>query len=90
MSMKRIGDIIASDLGMSAKVLQLVNSSFFGLFTRVASPAQAVNLLGAETVKALVLHVHIFSQYNAPAIIFPCPGWPGTASRWACWPAAWP
>jgi HD-like signal output (HDOD) protein len=67
MSMKRIGDIIASDLGMSAKVLQLVNSSFFGLFTRVSSPSQAVNLLGAETVKALVLHVHIFSQHNPRA-----------------------
>ena len=49
---------------MSAKILHLVNSSFFGMSTKVASPTQAVNLLGTDTVKALVLHVQIFSQYD--------------------------
>ncbi|WP_035272466.1 response regulator [Desulfonatronum thiodismutans] len=63
-SLKKIGEIISTDVGMSAKILQLVNSSFFGMCTKVASPAQAVNLLGTETVKALVLHVQIFSQYD--------------------------
>lgn len=64
MSMKKVGEIISTDLGMSAKVLQLVNSSFFSLFTKITSPVQAVNLLGAETIKALILHVHIFSQHE--------------------------
>lgn len=63
-SLKKIGEIISADVGMSAKILQLVNSSFFGMYTRVTSPAQAVNLLGTETVKALVLHVQVFSQFN--------------------------
>ncbi|WP_051434382.1 response regulator [Desulfonatronum lacustre] len=63
-SLKKVGEIIATDVGMSAKILQLVNSSFFGMYTKVTSPAQAVNLLGTETVKALVLHVQVFSQYN--------------------------
>ena len=30
-SMERIGEIISRDVGMTAKILQLVNSSFFGL-----------------------------------------------------------
>jgi CheY-like chemotaxis protein len=30
-SLARVGEIISKDLGMSAKILQLVNSSFFGL-----------------------------------------------------------
>lgn len=64
MSMKKVGEIISTDLGMSAKVLQLVNSSFFGLFTKVTSPGQAVNLLGAETIRTLILHLHIFSLYD--------------------------
>ncbi|WP_051822427.1 response regulator [Desulfonatronum thiodismutans] len=63
-SLKKVGEIISTDVGMSAKILQLVNSSFFGMYTKVTSPAQAVNLLGTETVKALVLHVQIFSQYD--------------------------
>ncbi len=63
-SLKKIGEIISTDVGMSAKILQLVNSSFFGMYSKVTSPAQAVNLLGTETVKALVLHVQVFSQYD--------------------------
>ncbi|WP_158269629.1 response regulator [Desulfonatronum sp. SC1] len=63
-SLKKIGEIISTDVGMSAKILQLVNSSFFGMYTKVTSPAQAVNLLGTETVKALVLHVQVFSQFD--------------------------
>ncbi|WP_045221079.1 response regulator [Desulfonatronum thioautotrophicum] len=63
-SLKKIGEIISTDVGMSAKILQLVNSSFFGMFTKVNSPSQAVNLLGTETLKALVLHIQIFSQYQ--------------------------
>jgi HD-like signal output (HDOD) protein/CheY-like chemotaxis protein len=63
-SLKKVGEIISTDVGMSAKILQLVNSSFFGMYAKVTSPAQAVNLLGTETVKALVLHVQIFSQYD--------------------------
>jgi HD-like signal output (HDOD) protein/CheY-like chemotaxis protein len=64
MSIKKVGEIISTDLGMSAKVLQLVNSSFFGLFTKVTSPVQAVNLLGTRTIEALILYVHVFSQYD--------------------------
>ncbi len=55
---------IEKDVAMSAKVLQLVNSAFFGYYKHVESPAKAVHLLGLETIKALVLSLHIFSQYE--------------------------
>jgi len=29
--MERVGEIISHDIGMTAKMLQLVNSAFFGL-----------------------------------------------------------
>ncbi len=61
-SVKAVADIIAQDIAMTAKILQVVNSAFFGLPTRVESPLRAVNLLGLETVRALVLTVGIFSQ----------------------------
>ena len=57
-----IAEIIERDMAMSAKILQLVNSAFFGLFTTVKSPAHAVNLLGFNTVKILVLGVGVFSS----------------------------
>jgi HD-like signal output (HDOD) protein len=61
-----IAEIIEQDIAMSAKILQLVNSAFFGLFTRVESPGRAVKLLGLETVKMLVLGLEIFSQASIP------------------------
>ncbi|MCP9438669.1 MAG: response regulator [Nitrospira sp.] len=62
-SLKTIGAIIAKDMGMTAKVLQLVNSAYFGLNGAVSTPEQAVNLLGLDTIQALVLTVHVFSQF---------------------------
>jgi len=63
-SIQRIGEIISKDVGMTAKILQLVNSAFFGLPRHISNPQQAVTLLGLETVKALVLSVQIFSQFD--------------------------
>jgi putative nucleotidyltransferase with HDIG domain len=62
-SIKRIGNIINNDLGMTAKILQIINSAFFGLPHRVNSVDQAVALLGLDTLRALVLHVNIFSSF---------------------------
>ena len=49
---------------MSAKILQLVNSAFFGLPRHVTSPVKAVQFLGLDTVKALVLAVKVFSMFS--------------------------
>jgi len=62
-SIKDVGEIIAKDLVLSSKVLQLVNSSFFGLFRNVSNPIQATGLLGIETITSLVLSVKIFEKY---------------------------
>lgn len=60
-SLKRIGEIVLNDLTMTARVLQLVNSAFFGLPRKISNPQQAVTLLGVRTIKALVVYVGIFS-----------------------------
>ncbi len=70
-SIKDVADIIEEDIAMSAKVLQLVNSAFFGLFQKAETPARAVNLLGLETIKALALSVEVFSDKNLEATIIP-------------------
>jgi HD-like signal output (HDOD) protein len=63
-TIKKVGEIISKDLSMTAKILQMVNSAFFGLFRKIKSPEQAVMMLGLETIKALVLSVKIFSEFN--------------------------
>jgi HD-like signal output (HDOD) protein len=61
---RRVGEMIARDPGMTAKVLQIANSPFFGFRVTIADPVHAVQLLGLETVRALVLSLHVFSQLD--------------------------
>ncbi len=63
-SLKAIGQIIAKDMGMTAKILQLVNSAYFGMCGTVSTVEQAVNFLGLDTIQALVLTADIFSQFR--------------------------
>ena len=63
-SLAGIAKIISRDVGMAAKILQLANSAFVGTSGRVSSLPQAVTLLGTETVRTLVLSVHVFSQFD--------------------------
>ncbi len=69
-SLDDIADIISQDIAMTAKVLQLVNSAFFGLYQKVDSPARAVKLLGLDTIKALVLGSQIFSEIKISDKVF--------------------
>jgi putative nucleotidyltransferase with HDIG domain len=59
-SLLRAGEIIGGDVGLTAKLLQVVNSAFFGLARNLVSPAEAANLLGVETLRALVLALGLF------------------------------
>lgn len=63
-AIQRVGEIIAQDPGMTAKILQIANSALFGLRSTVYSAAQATSLLGMEAVKSLVLSVGVFQQFD--------------------------
>jgi|WetSurMetagenome_2_1015567.scaffolds.fasta_scaffold84454_3 HD-like signal output (HDOD) protein/CheY-like chemotaxis protein len=63
-SMRRVADLISGDPAMSAKVLQLVNSAFFGIQRQVSDPMQAAMMLGLHTVTVLALSVQVFSTYR--------------------------
>ena len=57
--------IISQDMAMVSKLLQVVNSAFFGLRRTISSPAHAVALLGVDSVKSLVLSVQVFAQFES-------------------------
>jgi HD-like signal output (HDOD) protein len=59
-----IGETIAGDPAISAKILQLVNSAFFGVGRKVSSVGEAATLLGLDAIKQLVLSVELFSQFD--------------------------
>ena len=63
-SIRNVATIIGKDVSMTAKILQVVNSVFFGLPQRIGNPQQAVMLLGLDAIKSLVLSVKIFSEFS--------------------------
>jgi len=61
-SINTAAGIIAKDMAMLSKILQVVNSAYFGLRRTISSPAHALSLLGLDRVKGLVLTVKLFEQ----------------------------
>ncbi len=66
-SLKKVGYIISQDISMSAKILQLVNSAYFGLPKKMTDPQQAAVYLGIDTLKTAVLSTHVFSAFTEDA-----------------------
>lgn len=60
-SQARIDEIVSQDVAMTAKLLQIVNSAFFGLRRHIANPGEAVTFLGFETLRALALSLQVFA-----------------------------
>jgi putative nucleotidyltransferase with HDIG domain len=63
-SAQRVGDIVAKDMAMYTKMLQMLNSSFYSLPRQITDTTEAVNILGFEMVKSLVLCIQVFSQFE--------------------------
>jgi putative nucleotidyltransferase with HDIG domain len=64
-SVQKIGEIIGKDPAMISKILQMVNSAFFGIGRHISSPMQAATMLGTETLRSLVLSAGVFIQFDA-------------------------
>lgn len=63
-----IGRVIARDMTMTAAVLKMANSAFFGLQRVVTNTTEATMYLGIATLRSLVLSVQIFSQFESKAM----------------------
>ncbi|MCK5149139.1 HDOD domain-containing protein [bacterium] len=63
-SVSDVEEIISSDVAMSAKILQLVNSAFFGVPRKIEGMRHALTLLGVEMIQSLVLTIHIFDSFS--------------------------
>lgn len=59
-----VGKIVEQDQGIAAKILQLVNSSYFGIRREITSVGQATTYLGVSTIRDLVLSAEVFRQFE--------------------------
>ena len=63
-SIERVAEIISKDMAMTTKIMQLVNSAFFGLPQQISDTTEAVMYLGLATVRGLALSLQVFLQYD--------------------------
>ncbi len=60
-----IAAILQEDPAISAKVLKLTNSAYYGLPNEVESVKQAVVIVGLEAIKNLVLSASVFDAFSS-------------------------
>jgi HD-like signal output (HDOD) protein len=68
-SARTVSEIIERDIAISARVLQLVSSAFYGLPRAVTSIGGAVAYLGVEVIKAIVLSVEVSRMFPLTQLI---------------------
>lgn len=61
--MGEITAIVERDPALAARILRLVNSSYFGLGRPISNLAEALTLLGLRTVRGLALAGHLTAHY---------------------------
>lgn len=64
-SIRDIEEIVMKDQAIAAKVLQIVNSAFFGAPRLVTSLPQALSFLGLSALRSLVLTVEAFKVFDS-------------------------
>jgi putative nucleotidyltransferase with HDIG domain len=61
---KIVGELVAKDLAISTKLIQVVNSAYYGLAQQVTEAADAILLLGMETTASLILSIEAFARFD--------------------------
>jgi HD-like signal output (HDOD) protein len=66
-SAKEVAQVISVDPSLTAKVLRVVNSSFYGFPNRITTISHAIVILGFNTIKSIVLSSTIFDVFRRDA-----------------------
>lgn len=63
-SLIKIANLISKDPNLTAKILQIVNSAYFGLQKEVTNINFALSYLGVNVIKSLIFYIHLFSHFK--------------------------
>jgi HD-like signal output (HDOD) protein len=59
-----LGRVISRDQGLTARLLKLVNSAFYGLPSKIDTVSRAVTVIGFKQLKELVLATSVLSMFK--------------------------
>ncbi len=61
---RQVGEIIAGDAALTSEMLRLTNSPHLGLPRDITDPVEAVELMGLDAVKALVMALRFLAEHS--------------------------
>jgi len=59
-----LSDIISRDQALTAKILKLVNSAFYGQASQITTISRAIIIMGFQSVRSAALGVSVFEQFK--------------------------
>ncbi|MFP4658518.1 MAG: HDOD domain-containing protein, partial [Desulfonatronovibrionaceae bacterium] len=63
-SAEDIAEVVSNDIGLSAKLLQLVNSPFYGFSVKIDSITRAISLIGVRELTTLALSISAINFFR--------------------------
>jgi len=64
-----ISAIVEQDPGLASKLLHTVNSAHFGIARKVVTCSEAIQILGLEVVRSVMMGIQIFDFYQKSAFV---------------------
>jgi len=64
-SAEDVNKLMEKDISLTAKILRLVNSAYYGMPNKISSVRQAVVILGFSTVKSLAISASVFDMFSS-------------------------
>ena len=62
--LRRVGEVIAADPGLTARLLRIANSAYFGFTARIETASRAVTILGTQQVHDLLLATSLANAFS--------------------------
>ncbi|MEO1937234.1 MAG: HDOD domain-containing protein, partial [Sulfurimonas sp.] len=69
-NVKKLIRMIEADVMLTANILKMINTPYYGFRSYISSISQAVTLLGTQQIYSLVLHYAISKQLEADTTIY--------------------
>ena len=66
---RQLVEVVSSDVALTAKLLQTVNSAFFGIARRITNLDEAVTYLGSSMVRSLAQATNVMSSFGNAALV---------------------
>jgi HD-like signal output (HDOD) protein/CheY-like chemotaxis protein len=61
---RQVGEIVAGDAALTSELLRLTNSAYLGLPRDITDPVEAVESMGLDTVRALVMALRFLAEHS--------------------------